>query len=255
MIRIDRSASACPESLATEGERDLGRLRPLVPQGLKSKDFRKSIFGSDEVKLCLWKMQHRKCCYCEREYEQSHSDVEHFRPKAEAVRSGGIKDAGYWWLAYRFENLYFSCPICNRSKKKSHFPLRGGARPLVAEEYPWEVAEEALLIDPGFDHPEKHLTFEWLPGDRGPQIAPRDGSERGKKTIEILKLDRDDLFEIRRKYYVNVLQPVLQRFVDAKTPQETEKIRAEARALAAADTPFALLARVALRALLEPPEP
>jgi len=252
MIRIDRSATTCPESLATQGERDLDRLRSLVPMGLTSKDFRKSIFGSDNVKHCLWGMQHRKCCYCEREYERRHSDVEHFRPKTEALRADGRKDTGYWWLAYRFENLYFGCLICNRLKG-SHFPLRDGARALAVEENPQTHDEQALLIDPGFEDPEDHLTFVWIDG-RGYEIAPREGSDRGRKTIEILQLDRDDLSEFRRAYYRKILQPILERFADAQTAgnsQEIERVRSEARDLTSADTPFALLARVALRPLLE----
>jgi uncharacterized protein (TIGR02646 family) len=256
MIRIDRSSTACPEPLQAEGERDLIRLRALSATGFKSHDFRKSIFGSPEVKARLWEMQHCKCCYCEREYERRHSDVEHFRPKTEAVRADGRKDLGYWWLAYRFDNLYFGCLICNRLKG-SHFPLRAGARALIAEGDPHEVAEQSLLIDPGFEDPEEHLTFVWIPG-RGYEIAPRNGSERGKKTIEVLKLDRDDLAEFRRAHYQKVLQPVLEQFAIAQneaTSKAVAQVRKVARALAAADTPFALLARVALRALLEPPEP
>lgn len=252
MIRIDRSATACPESLAAEGERDLDRLRSLVPKGLQSKDFRRDIFGSAEVKLRLWAMQHRKCCYCEREYERRHSDVEHFRPKTEALRADGRRDTGYWWLAYWFGNLYFGCLIFNRLKG-SHFPLRDGARALAAGENPQTHDEQALLIDPGFDDPQDHLTFIWIPG-RGYEIAPREGSDRGKKTIEILQLDRDDLSEFRRIYYRKILQPILERFAGAQAagkPQEIEKTRVEALELTAADTPFALLARVALRPLLE----
>ena len=141
MIQIDRSGAYCPDELTIRGEADLPRLRLLAAAGtLKSKLFKKPIYASPAVKTCLWEVQHGKCCYCEREYERKHSDVEHFRPKAEALRDGGLKTSGYWWLAYRFGNLYFGCLICNRIKG-AKFPLATGTRALTAEEDPGEVAE------------------------------------------------------------------------------------------------------------------
>jgi uncharacterized protein (TIGR02646 family) len=195
-------------------------------------------------------MQNGKCCYCEREYERKHSDVEHFRPKTEALREGRVKTPGYWWLAYWFENLYFGCLVCNRIKG-THFPLSTGTRALEAEEDPRHVPESPLLIDPGFENPEDHLTFVWIPS-RGYEIAPRDGSQRGRWTITILELDRDDLSEIRRAYYRRHLQPLLERFAEAEDKSDESalvQVRREAVTLKAAESPFALLARVALRGI------
>lgn len=254
MIKIDRSMAICPAQLPEKGEEDLVRLRGLDPAALRNKDFNRSIYGSSEVKTVLWAMQHGKCCFCEQELERKHSDVEHFRPKAEAVRDGRVKETGYWWLAYRFENLYFGCRVCN-GNKGSHFPLAAGARALKAEEDPTAVYEEALLLDPGVDDPEQHLTFVWIPG-RGYEIAPLDGSERGKRTLDLLVLDRDDLADNRRKYYVKVLQPLLQRFARAEAEADDEvlaEVRQQACLLATADTRYSLLSRVALRAILERP--
>ncbi len=257
MIRIDRTGTPCPDKLRTDGENDLLRLRGFHPKVFKSADFDGKIYGTDEVKACLWTMQHGKCCYCEHPYERRYSDVEHFRPKAEAVRDRHRKEGGYWWLAYRFDNLYFSCNACNRSNKKSKFPLRADARALVAEEDPQKVKENALLIDPGFDNPEEDLTFVWIedehPGKRGYQIAPLNLSERGDKTIRVLGLDRDDLTRNRQNYYRLHLQPLLKRFAQAQAngDPEAEEIRQEARALTAPNAPYVLLARVALRTILE----
>ncbi|HEY2291816.1 MAG TPA: hypothetical protein VGM86_14040 [Thermoanaerobaculia bacterium] len=249
MIRIDRSGASCPEELERDGEEDLPRLRALAAAGgLASKDFDGAIYASPAVKACLWQMQSGKCCYCEREYERKYSDIEHFRPKTEALREGKVKTSGYWWLAYRFDNLYFGCPPCNRTKK-THFPLMAGTRALESEEDPRRVEEYPLLIDPGFENPEDHLTFVWIPG-RGYEVAPRDGSERGRRTIEILELDRDDLSEIRRAYYRRHLQQLLERFSEAEREGEgaaLTQIRREAATLKAADSPFSLLARIALR--------
>ncbi|MFY9821081.1 MAG: hypothetical protein WAM82_06850 [Thermoanaerobaculia bacterium] len=252
MIKIDRTSTPCPEPLRSKGEKDLERLRRIDPATLRGKDFRRSIYGSLPVKTALWKMQHGKCCYCEQELERKHSDVEHFRPKTEAVRDDGAADPGYWWLAYRFDNLYFGCRVCN-DNKGSRFPLRAGARALQPEEDPRTVVEEAFLIDPGIDDPEQHLIFLWLPG-RGYVIAPLDQSKRGRITKEVLDLDRDDLFRIRQQYYVKILEPLLERFARAQEKGDQEantEIRRQAHSLTAADARFALLARIALRAILE----
>lgn len=117
MIGIDRSGTPSPDKLRTDGEADLPRIRALAEAGiLKSDDFDRDIYGSPEVKTTLWGMQHRKCCYCEREYERKYSGVEHFRPKTNALRDDGAKTPGYWWLAYWFDNLYFGCPIAIRPR-------------------------------------------------------------------------------------------------------------------------------------------
>lgn len=251
MIGIDRSGTPSPDKLRTDGEADLPRIRALAEAGiLKSDDFDRDIYGSPEVKTTLWGMQHRKCCYCEREYERKYSGVEHFRPKTNALRDDGAKTPGYWWLAYWFDNLYFGCPICNQTKG-DHFPLVPGTRALVPEEDPRTIPESPLLIDPGVDDPEAHLTFIWIP-NRGFEIAPRDGSERGRRTIQVLALDRDDLSQIRQTYYHRCLQPLIQRFANAEhrgDQRALEEIRKEAEALKAANAPFALLARVALRGI------
>lgn len=158
MIRIDRSNTTTPASLAAAEPGGLVDLRTLrVTRALKSTDFKRNIYGSDDVKSALWAMQHAKCSYCEGKYERSYSDVEHFRPKTVAVRDDGTSGPGYWWLAYRFDNLYFSCASCNRPKK-DRFPLQTGTRPLVPEEDPRTVTESQLLLDPGVDDVEAHLT-------------------------------------------------------------------------------------------------
>jgi hypothetical protein len=52
------------------------------------------------VRPDLWRAQHFKCCYCERNnFESSRSDVEHFRPAMRARRGPRFSEHGYWWLA------------------------------------------------------------------------------------------------------------------------------------------------------------
>lgn len=223
--------------------REIRRERPLT-----TSDFERGVYAAREMKDLLWRLQYAKCCYCEREYERRYSDVEHFRPKAEAVRARGKVDEGYWWLAYDFDNLYFACPACNRPKS-TRFPLLEGSDPLRPEEHPRTRDEGALLLDPGVDAVEDHLTFVWIDG-QGYRIAPRDQSDRGRTTILVLGLDRDDLVELRAKYYKAFVEPALRRYADAERRADAAAIneaRREAASLAAAKQPHALLARTAFR--------
>jgi uncharacterized protein (TIGR02646 family) len=249
VIRIDRSRTAAPSTLLAAEPGGLLRLREILrSRRLRSEDFERKIFAAETVKAALWAMQHFKCCYCEGKYERSFSDVEHFRPKTAAVRADGASEAGYWWLAYRFENLYFACSSCNRPKK-DRFPLQPGSRALVAEEDPRVLAEATLLLDPGFDDVEDHLTFEWIE-EVGYQVAPLNGSERGRWTIDILGLDRDDLTTLRRDYYEGTLARVISRFGMARrtgnAPALAEALM-DAELLSQPNAPFSLLARVAFR--------
>lgn len=121
----------------------------------------------------------------------SPGDVEHFRPK-QCYRQGKNIPAeypGYYWLAYTWSNLYFSCPNCNRSWKKNLFPL---ADPLLrARSHSGDVAtEQPVLLDPGGpDDPRQHIRFH-------EEIAVGK-TERGRMTIETINLNRSDLCEAR----------------------------------------------------------
>lgn len=249
MIRIDRTTTGSPASLVRNGAAELSRIEGIIQRGeLRSSDFPKRLYSSAEVRDALWSMQHQKCCFCEREYERSFSTVEHFRPKARAVREDGRNEIGYWWLAYEFENLYFACQSCNNSKR-DHFPLQPGAPPLRYPDKPWSSREAALLLDPGYDDPEEHLTFVEMPNGRI-QIAPREGSEWGRTTIRVAALDRDDLTELRGKYHRDVLVPILRRFDSARTRSDQtamNEAREDARQSCLPHRCFALLARFVFR--------
>ncbi len=247
MIRIDRSGVKPPAWMAQKEQDGLRVLRqkPGGGQALKSEDFDADIYAHADVKELLWRSQHRKCCYCETRYERKFSDVEHFRPKTEAVRDrkSGHKDVGYWWLAYRLDNLYFACANCNRTKG-AHFPLAPRAVALKPEEDPRRRREKALLLEPGHAEAEKHLTFIKDPAGSY-RIAARNGSRQGRATAELL-LDRDDLDELRSAYFQDCLQPVIEEFQQAKAARDAQRMRrARMRALelTRSDKQYSLLAR------------
>ena len=186
MIRIDRGPE--PATLPPVRAAELPRVRPIVSAGALDSDAVGQAYS--EVKRELWERQQMRCCYCERQVECAYSDVEHFRPKARADRLNGKTDSGYWWLAWTWENLLFSCAICNRSAKKDVFPLEAGSVPLLPEEQP-PGKELPTLIDPCGEDPVESIQFvfdgsHWQP-------VGRNGSKRGQRTVELLKLGRAEL--------------------------------------------------------------
>jgi uncharacterized protein (TIGR02646 family) len=191
--------------------------------GSKSFEFKKTVYGHASVKGLLKKIQYSKCCYCEGKFEATSSgDVEHFRPKKGVYQAIGskIENPGYYWLAYEWTNLYFSCEICNRSHKKSFFPLEDvNKRARIHRD---DInAERPLLLDPGGpDDPRDHIHFH---ADVAFGVTPK-----GRRTVDVLKLDRESLNAERRdeakrlKEYKELIsafeqnpQPKYEKFVKA----------------------------------------
>jgi hypothetical protein len=116
----------------------------------------------------------------------------------------GSIDPGYWWLTWTWENLLFSCAICNRSAKSDLFPLESGSVPLTPEDPP-PGKELATLIDPCNEDPAELIQFvfdgsHWQP-------VGRNGNIRGQRTVEILKLDRADLLTLYDAHVNDQVKP------------------------------------------------
>lgn len=157
------------------------------------------------VKRELQSVQHNKCCYCESKIieQNAHHDVEHFRPKVSFrnEKDSGKKSRtypGYYWLAYDWNNLFYSCKICNETKKNDIFPVKDpAARKRECDDGKDIKNETALLIDPSSDDPEKHIKFslEYIYGE----------TDEGKMTINIIGLDRKELNNARRELFLRIL--------------------------------------------------
>ena len=206
MIKITRCEE--PDQLVVVRQMKLAELRMLGREATSN-----DIHGYKLVAEDLWSSQHFKCCYCESKIPKGFNDVEHYRPKGEADRSpgSGLKH-GYWWLAFSWQNLLFACPGCNRSGKNSQFPLAPKSIPLMAEAPPPGM-EKRLLLDPGSGiNPVEHIEFVNSPaGGAGTPTywwaRPRNGSAHGNVTIEVCKLNRLELLELRNDYVSNILDP------------------------------------------------
>jgi uncharacterized protein (TIGR02646 family) len=196
MIRIERPANG-PPSLKKFGDRqteDDCAAYEACPSdyicGVK-RFTQRIIYRSRPVKTLLFDLHHGKCCYCETRLPPEHLHVEHFRPR------GGVRQEldqeedelpGYYWLAYRWENLLLACFACNSSHKKTFFPLANPEN--RARSHNDDVTRErALFVDPVVQNPRLHITFEYE--------TPDGQTPEGRKTIEGLGLRRARLREDR----------------------------------------------------------
>lgn len=242
MIRIRRGPE--PANLPTVRKEELQRIRPLALQ----VQFNRKDLGNrySEVKRDLWLVQNYKCCYCEKPYlEASHSDVEHFRPALRARRGNGFPDHGYWWLAWTWTNLLFSCKNCNSSAKGDQFPLDAGSVVLQPKDRSLK-GELPLLIDPCRENPLAHIQFR--PVNNKERIRwfafPRKGSRKGFKTIEILKLNRPellDLYNIHVDHHVLPLWRKITYAIQSGSKSTIQNLNADVTALVHPARPFVAL--------------
>ncbi len=215
MIRISRTFPA-PSRLSSDAvERAKASVLAIAQAGNapKSDDFAPH-WGHKTVRLALWEMQRSKCCYCERIRDVNReSDVDHFRPKADIAEESD--DWGYWWLAYEWKNLFFSCRYCNQQHKKTQFPLQDPSRRARSETDPLD-AESPILIDPTANDPEHLIGFDWQAA-YDILVFPYglDGERRGAGTIRITGLDRSELNEDRASL-VGTLQAIVKSYHAAR---------------------------------------
>ena len=151
-----------------------------------------------------------KCAYCERICK---ADIEHYRPKKGVT---GETHDGYYWLCYEWTNLIPACITCNREGAKHNlFPILGARveEPSFLDDEELDldrfkaanqplINEVPYLLHPEVDEPEDYFEFEIDEGFKGIRIVGIDDEERGKRTIEICKLNRQEL-QLDRK--INVI--------------------------------------------------
>lgn len=227
MIRVLRPATP-PAVLTVEGTSRHQEHCAAYTAGTREFQFDPKIYGHEDVKKALVEMHHGKCCYCESFVRHtSPGTIDHYRPKAASQQKAGdpLIRPGYYWLSYNWENLLFSCPICNQTYKRNQIPLRDPARRALSHLNSLDL-EEALLIDPSKDNPAEFISF------REEYAFPVNDNLRGRTTIEILQLnDRDDLVERRRERIrvIRVLQAVVAKMPDSQEASEAQQVLDQAK--------------------------
>ena len=195
MIKIDKTIKSIPAILQPGGKGDIAiqDLKAKYLKGQTTFKFAKTIYNDKTVKETLSKIQHGKCCFCEAKFEHvSSGDVEHYRPKGgyKQIANQKIVKPGYYWLAYDYDNLFLACEKCNRSFKKNLFPLADSTKRAVNHTANL-LDESPLLIHPANEDPSQLLVFE------KEMIKPKNGSVRGKTTINVAGLNRKKLADNR----------------------------------------------------------
>ena len=248
MIHLEKQNQA-PQALLTRGsvatQQDCDAYEQdhaAYVSGERKFEFNDGIYGSAEIRRLLKEHQHNKCCYCEsKPFATSAGRIDHFRPKS-AVRQGEKSDRlrpGYYWLAYRWDNLMLACETCN-NKKSDYFPLQNAER--RARSHHDALDEESpLLLNPYVEMDlREHLTFDGS--------ACRPASERGRVTVSILGLNRPDLQDERQRVLT-----LLERLCSVmRDPNGCDALRRDARdaidPFTQPDAPYSAMARDYLRA-------
>ncbi len=158
---------------------------------LNKLEFDNGIYGDQTVKDQLMFDQHDKCCFCEGKFKDNgFGDVEHFRPKGayKKYRLRTLTYPGYYWLAYSWQNLMYSCEICNRAHKKNSFPLENEDTRKPYHDHQNNLEDEdRLLINPLEEDPSDFIVFD------NEMPLPRNGSLKGKESIKTFGLERLNL--------------------------------------------------------------
>lgn len=245
MIRIEKPEEE-PERLRTEGGDERAVLEGAYEDDstdfeafVVNRGFDRTIYSHSTVREQLLACQHEKCCYCEKGWEHVH-EVEHFRPKSAVRQSRGERTErpGYYWLVYEWSNLLMACRHCN-GRKGSIFPLREPDN--RARSHQEEIENEnPLLLRPDREHPTDHLTF------RENVVVGK--TDRGRRTIEVLGLNREALKRDRRERYEALEDLYLLAQLDL--PQGGDAQRKLERATEA-DSEFSAMAREAIEAGFE----
>jgi uncharacterized protein (TIGR02646 family) len=204
-----------------------------------------------DVREILYQMHYGKCCFCERKRDKAREpDVEHYRPKAGVAENRS--HPGYWWLAYDWNNLLWSCKACNEDKKGNHFPL-SDENSRVGTETGDLSSETPLLLNPAMDDCERCLLFEWQEADEVfVKMHAKDGQQKGNETIGLLDLNRLDLLRERGFYLQHVLKPIAISLVVAIEQgfhDKKHKSIADLKKMISPSSEFAGLARAYFRAM------
>jgi len=210
--------------------------------GSKAFLFDRSIYAHEDVKSALIEDQHEKCAFCEaKPLPVSDGDIEHFRPKA-AVRQApteALERPAYYWLAYEWTNLLFSCERCNRRHKANLFPL---VDPSSRAKSPADdiAREQPQFIDPATEDPSAHITFrEHVP-------VAVSGSVRGNATIESLGLRREALNRDREDHRAYMQAVYLAASLPGVRPALRTKMAALLRRMTTPEAKYSLMSRIAL---------
>jgi len=181
--------------------------RPICPN---EKALRTN-YKHEENKRALIDASFGKCMYCETKITAiDHGDIEHIKPKSK-----------YKHLEFDWNNLGFSCRICNQNKRDNYH-------------------ENLPYINPYDENPSDKLIFI------GARIYPFRGDDNADITIRNIGLNRNDLFE-KRLTRIDLIQNCIATY-EKKAPELKPLILEELLQEAAPDKEYSLAVETFLKA-------
>ena len=225
MIYVRRDPALIPEKLLKVAERAQQQLEQLPPSQRPAFIKKKSHIWRAFARY-LAMMSYGKCWYSESPDPQSFFDVDHYRPKLEAKRSGDLTDPGYEWLAFSWDNFRLSAQRSNRVSKNEEteenegkgnwFPLLDDS-PKACWDNRCELTERPLLLDP-VKKADVHLIDLLDDGRMGPSLTCIGSARvRVERSIELYGLNLPRLKAARAKVMREIIElhSVLVRTLDA----------------------------------------
>lgn len=160
MIRISKGGK--PEILTANAHTWREELLGYIERGETPSQSLKNKYNHSSIKESLREESNSKCMYCESGIKHiTPEHIEHIKPKSKFPE-----------LAYEWDNLGLSCPVCNMNKSDL-------------------FDTECAFINPYDDSPDEFLMAV------GPLIYARPGKPRGEITEKVIKLNRTELVEKR----------------------------------------------------------
>lgn len=191
LVKIDNKVK-----LPRDVKRYLKTLLPLKGGEWDSKDplndkFKKCV--KDQLSI----IQNDRCAYCGLTLGTRGKHIDHFAPK------GGAKRPKHVMYTYLTRNLFLACYSCNMTESKgSKDTIKKATKKekalMIKLDFMNYKKREFTIVHPYFDNPDDHIS--WTSEDR--KIIPSYLDEKGKKTIEMFRLDRTHICEERGKDYL-----------------------------------------------------
>lgn len=212
MIKLRKRS--IPAELAKKIEKRTETYLRLVSEGLLVPDSLASAYRAPAVKTLLKAETSDKCAYCESKVPHvDYGDVEHIIPKS-------VRPA----LRFSYENLTYTCSVCNTKKSDYH-------------------DTECPLLNPFVDEPSEHFMAA------GPMVLRLPHSDRGLVTERRLGLNRSKLIE-RRKERIEGVAALIDQIARTSNPIIREVLRAEVEEECKTEREYAFVVRAYVAAAL-----
>lgn len=142
-----------------------------------------------ELKEYLSQAFNGKCGYCESVIDPKFGSIDRYRPNNGVREINEYYQDLYWWLTFEWRNLIYCCSECNQYKA-NYFPITGKRARSSKDDL---NNENPLLLNPYEDNINEHIIVNYL------DCTFSGKTSKGKQTIALLRLNRDNLISQRKE--------------------------------------------------------